>query len=191
MKNFIICIFFLGCVVISYSQEGVYTDLKLAVENKSKVKQLILSGQKLKKIPKEVFELYNLELLDVSRNKIETFPVELIKLKKLEEIDLSNNKIEALPEEIREMKRMRKMDLTRNKIWKLPKELGELQKLETLILSKNPIFRLPEEMKNCTSLQYVDLRFTDIVEGERNHIVEMLPGVTIIFDSGCNCGPNN
>jgi len=173
------------------SEEGTYTDLKIAIENKSKVKHLNLSGQKLKKVPKEVFEFYNLETLDISRNKIEKFPVELTKMKKLTEIDFSANKLDELPKEIGEMKRLQKINLFRNKIWKIPPELGNLVKLEYLNLSGNPIFRLPDELKNCTSLRFMDLRNTDMTEADRNAVKDSFPGVEIYFTGGCNCGPNN
>lgn len=171
--------------------EGVYTDLKLALENKAAVKHLNLSGQKLKKFPKEILELYNLESLDLSKNKLEKLPDDIGKLKKLTVLNLSNNKIEELPAGIGDLKRLMSLNLYHNAVWKLPNELGQLTKLEYLYLNGNPIFRLPETMKACSSLKFLDLRRTEFSEGDKNALREMFPGVDIYFDSGCTCGPNN
>ena len=176
-------------VAQTFSEESVFTDLKAAIEYKGQVKHLNLSGQKLKKIPPEVFEFPNLKTLDLSKNKIIVLPKEIALLTKLEEIDVTGNHIEELPKEIGNLKRLRILRFRNNKLYALPKEIGELGRLEIADFNGNPIWRLPEEFRSCTNLKSLDIRNTDIDKGELPYIKTMLPSVEIFFTDGCNCGP--
>ncbi len=175
----------------TYGEESVFTDLKAALEYKGQVKHLDLSGQKLKKIPKEVFEFPNLKTLNLSKNKITVLPAELGLLTKLEELDLTNNKVEDLPKEIGKLTRLRVLKFRNNKLYSLPNEIGELGRLETADFNGNPIWRLPEEFRSCTNLKFLDLRNTDIDKGELPYIKLMFPGSEVFFTNDCNCGPGH
>eukprot|EP00741_Cyanophora_paradoxa_P007239 tig00001094_g7003.t1 len=61
---------------------------------------LILAGRGLLSIPAELFELYNLELLDLQENKIAELPAEVFKLHRLRKLYLSNNVISTVPIEL-------------------------------------------------------------------------------------------
>ena len=173
------------------SEESVYTDLKAALAYKGQVKHLNLSGQKLKKIPKEVFEFPNLRTLDLSNNKITVLPAELGLLTKLEELIITKNKIDEIPKEIGNLKRLLVLKCRGNSIYTLPKEIGLLGRLETVDFNGNPLWRLPEEFKSCTNLKFIDIRNTEIDKSEFNYIKSVFPGVEIFFSDGCNCGPGN
>lgn len=199
-KQLLLCIFlcfsfalFAQPVVIAqtYNEESIFTDLKSALEYKGQVKHLNLSGQKLKKIPQEVFEFPNLKTLDLSRNKLTILPAEIGLLLKLEELDVTSNKIEDMPKEIGKLNRLRILKFRNNKLYSLPKEIGELGRLEVVDFNGNPIWRLPTEFKSCMNLKFMDLRNTEIDKGEVPNIKLMFPGVEIFYTDGCNCGPGN
>jgi Leucine-rich repeat (LRR) protein len=173
------------------SEESVFTDLKAALEYKGQVKHLNLSGQKLKKIPKEVFEFPNLRTLDLSNNKITEIPKEIGLLTKLEQLNLTKNKIDELPKEIGSLKRLLILKFRNNGLFTLPKEIGELVRLETVDFNGNPLWRFPEEFRKCTNLKFMDIRNTEIDKNEFTYIKTMFPGVEIFFTDGCNCGPGN
>ena len=173
------------------SEESVFTDLKAALEYKGQVKHLNLSNQKLKKIPKEVFEFPNLRTLDLSNNKITEIPKEIGQLTKLEELNLTKNKIDELPKEIGNLSRLLVLKFRNNGLFTLPKEIGELGRLETVDLNGNPLWRFPEEFRKCTNLKFMDIRNTEIDKSEFTYIKSMFPGVEIFFTDGCNCGPGN
>ncbi|MBE2247657.1 MAG: leucine-rich repeat domain-containing protein [Candidatus Competibacteraceae bacterium] len=196
MRQAFICIFLISQFSVwsqpgTYREEILYTDLKLALEHPLKVKRLSLSGKKLKKVPKEIFEFKNLVELDLGKNRIEKLPDEWGTFTKLEDLNLSMNRLTELPASLTQLKRLRKLDLRKNKIWKLPNDLGELKKLEYLNLNGNPLFKLPDSIQYCNSLQYLDMRNTETSEGDKELIKSMLPGVNIFFSNGCNCGPNH
>jgi|688.fasta_scaffold169250_1 Leucine-rich repeat (LRR) protein len=195
-----ICLFIMGWLIsnpvaiigqVTESEESIFTDLKAALEYKGQVKHLNLSNQKLKKIPKEVFEFPNLKTLDLSNNKITVLPSQLGLLTRLEEIYLTKNKIDELPKEIGNLKRLRILKMRNNLLYTISKEIGQLGKLEIVDFNGNPLWRLPEEFRSCTNLKYLDIRNTDIDKGEIGYIKTMFPGVEIFFTDGCNCGPGN
>lgn len=175
----------------TFAEESVYTDLKAALEYKGQVKHLNLSNQKLKKIPKEVFEFPNLRTLDLSNNKITELPKEIGLLTKLEELNLTKNKIDEMPKEIGLLTRLLILKFRGNSLYTLPKEIGELGRLEQADFNGNPLWRLPEEFRLCTNLKFMDIRNTQIDKSEYSYIKSMFPGVELFFTDGCNCGPGN
>lgn len=56
-----------------------------------------LADENLNEIPKEVFELKNLEELNLSWNQIETVPEEIQKLTALRRLDITHNLIVGIP----------------------------------------------------------------------------------------------
>jgi Leucine-rich repeat (LRR) protein len=168
----------------------VWTDLKEALKTPKAIRRLDLSKTKLKKIPAEVFELYNLEELMLSKNQITEIPADIKKLKKLRVLDISKNKLEELPKEIGTLKNLEKLDLGRNNIFSLPDEIGNCESLEILSIWDNNIGMLPEAMKKIQNLKQIDMRNIMISDPAQAMMEDMLPGVKILFTSNCNCGPN-
>ncbi|CAN2041547.1 hypothetical protein GMMP15_530005 [Candidatus Magnetomoraceae bacterium gMMP-15] len=72
-------------------------------ENKDIV-ELFLCFCELEKIPVEIGELKNLQLLDLSSNKLTSLPAEIGELKNLLSLYLSSNKLTSLPKEITKLK---------------------------------------------------------------------------------------
>lgn len=172
-----------------YQDIPVWTDLNEALKTPKAIRRLDLSKTKLKEIPMEVFQLYNLEMLDLSRNQIKSIPPEIKNLKKLRILDISRNKLEALPAEIGQLKDLEKLDAGRNDLFNIPPEMGNCESLEILSLWENNLSGLPATLKKIPVLKEIDMRNIMISDPMRAMLEEMLPGVKLLFTSNCNCGP--
>lgn len=187
----------LVCLLVGGSVRGqviqdvpVWTDLEEAMKTPRAIIRLNLSKSKLKSIPPQVFELYNLEELDLSKNQIKTIPPDIAKLKKLRVLNVGKNKLEDLPREIGSLKLLEKLDASRNNLFNLPKEIGGCESLEYLTLWDNNITSLPETLKKVAPLKEIDLRNIVISDPAQSLIRDMLPGVKIHMIDNCHCGPN-
>ncbi|WP_212887712.1 leucine-rich repeat domain-containing protein, partial [Leptospira borgpetersenii] len=76
---------------------------------------------------KEVGQLKNLRELYLSANQLKTLPKEVGQLKNLRDLSLDNNQLETLPKEVGQLKNLRWLFLDANPI--LPKKLKRIGKL--------------------------------------------------------------
>ncbi len=165
----------------------VYTSIEDAMLNPDSVRYLSLKHKKLKVIPKEVFILKNLEILDLSKNKLEELPEDLEKLEKLRELSVSNNNLTTLPIQIGKLTNLKKIIAYQNNIALLPTTIGNLVHLELLDLWSNEIETFPEEINALKQLKFVDLRGIMLSDEQKAHIKSLLPNTQIEFSMGCNC----
>jgi Leucine-rich repeat (LRR) protein len=63
----------------------------------SEIYYVCLSDQQLDELPDLIYELENLEILDISNNAISKFPVKLLKLKKLRKLFIQKNPVTFIP----------------------------------------------------------------------------------------------
>lgn len=74
---------------------------KIELARKNKLKELDLSYKttcfKLEEIPPEIFELTQLEILNLRNNEIAEIPREILRLRKLKALNLIDNKLETIP----------------------------------------------------------------------------------------------
>lgn len=173
-----------------YQDVPVWTDLTEAMKTPKAIRRLDLSKTKLREIPADVFELYNLEELVLAKNQLKAIPPDIKRLKNLRVLDLSRNKLESLPPEIGQLKNLEKLELGHNDLYVLPVEIGDCQSLEYLSIWENNITSLPATLKKITVLKEIDLRNIVISDPSQQMMQEMLPGVKIHFMSNCHCGPN-
>lgn len=68
----------------------------------------------IKKLPKEIGQLSNLEHLDLEDNELNELPEAIGKLEKLERLNIGKNPILSLPPEIKNLKNLKKISLTAN-----------------------------------------------------------------------------
>ena len=96
---------------------------------------LDLSGREYTRVPMEIFDNYEISILDLSDNEFTgALPAEVRSLQKLRVLDLSDNEFTGVPAEIGQLRMLEKLDLSNNPITGLPHELGRLQKLRVLNL---------------------------------------------------------
>jgi hypothetical protein len=102
--------------------------------------ELNLSSNYLRTLPRNFWNLCNLQMLDCRNNQLEIIPVEGIQLvEHLAVLDLSNNKLFALPHQIRNMRNLRILNCANNNFEALPACLEGLGNATRLDFSRNCI----------------------------------------------------
>ena len=133
-------LFFTCFHAISQSSKTVYSDIRMALEEKSKVKVLRLDGQNLERLPPEINQLKKLQVITLQGNPrldiTHTFKT-LSKLKRLRSIDLSYCDIDSLPGDIGQLDNIKVLKIGANKLRKLPTEINELKRLKRIVFSQN------------------------------------------------------
>jgi small GTP-binding protein len=110
---------------------------------------------KLTKVPSDIFDLKQINVLNLSRNKLKTLPDDFGELQNLTSLDLSNNEVLLLPDSITELADLEKLDLSNNRFSNLPDSIANLHNLRELDLSGNPLSVLPPavfHLHNLTNL---------------------------------------
>jgi hypothetical protein len=108
----------------------------------------------LEELPLEIWQLPNLQYLDLSATRLTELPKEIGQLTNLQELDLSRTKLTELPKEIRQLTNLTKLDLSATQLTELPKEIGQLTNLQELDLSRTKLTELPKEIEQLTNLKY-------------------------------------
>ena len=157
-------------------------------------------------LPKELFQLNNLQHLALNFCQIDSLPIEIGNLQNLIYLDLYYNKLTTLPPEIGNLQNLTYLAIYENKLTTLPPEIGNLQNLTELNLSSNELSSLPYEIVNLQNLTYLNLEGNQltilspeignlqnltIIELTRNpitseHIEEIkawLPNSNVVFQS--------
>lgn len=165
----------------------IYTSIEEALLNPDSVRYLSLKHKKLKKLPPEIFQFRNLEILDVSKNKLEEIPEDIEKLSKLRELSVANNYLTTLPIQIGNLTALKKIIAYQNNIAILPTTIGNLVNLELLDLWSNEIENFPQEIKALKQLKFVDMRGIMLSDEQKANIRALLPNTDVQFSMGCNC----
>jgi Leucine-rich repeat (LRR) protein len=142
-----------------------------------RVTTLTLKDRNIIQLPREIFQLRNLRVLDLHGNLLETLPESIKIWKKLRRLNLSRNELtylphngikhlkklqylhvrgnwlNALPKSIARLKKLKKLNIKENYLSKLPKGIGECIALENLDVSSNMLSELPVEIQNLTNLK--------------------------------------
>jgi len=118
---------------------------------------LYATHQHILSVPKEIFDLTNLQRLTIHNVDMQTFPDGVEKLRNLTYIDLSTNQLTEFPIGICQIIRLRTVDLHANQIKEVPEEMVQLVNLETLNLSWNSIKTVSKRMHTMINLKYIDL----------------------------------
>ena len=139
---------------------------------------------KLKKIPAEVFELTQLESLDLSYNNIIEISQNITILQNLKSLNLLGNKFRDFPSVLGNLPNLvilrlslsslqlvpkwlyqiqeLSLDLSNNQLKNLPECLTSISNLTHLNLSRNKLKNLPNFITNLMNLTYLDLSFNKL-----------------------------
>ncbi len=113
------------------------TEIPEALTNLTKLRNLQLCNNQIKRVPESISNLESLERLDLGNNQIEEIPNSLFKLRTLKEIHLHNNRIQNIPEGINRLTNLLVLNLSENQIATSPEPIEYLLKLEELDLREN------------------------------------------------------
>lgn len=141
------------------------------IEEAKKNNDIILSfaNENLEKLPTKLWELTDLQFLNLLRIHLTKLPSEIQQLKNLRELSLDGNQLTELPSEIEKLKNLRKLYLNENQLTKLPLEIKQLINLKTLFLNGNKLTKLPSEISQLINLQEFSLA--------RNQLTELPPEI--------------
>ncbi|CAK9814745.1 ERBIN [Anthophora plagiata] len=151
------------------------------------LEKLYLDANRIKDLPRPLFQCHELRVLSLSDNEVTTLPPAIASLINLEYLDLSKNSIKELPDSIKECKNLRSIDISVNPFERFPdaithivglKELyindayieylpanfGRLSALRTLELRENNMMTLPKSMSRLVNLQRLDIGNNDFTE---------------------------
>ncbi|MDE5086708.1 MAG: leucine-rich repeat domain-containing protein, partial [Trichodesmium sp. St16_bin2-tuft] len=116
---------------------------------------LNLSSNQLTSLPESISKLSNLTVLNLSYNQLTSLPESIGELSNLTDLDLSCNQLKSLPESISELSNLTELGLSSNQLISLPESIGKLSNLTEVYLSFNQLKILPEsisELPNLTKL---------------------------------------
>jgi Leucine-rich repeat (LRR) protein len=188
-------ILFSGCIL---EQKGtidgtegftIFTNIDDALKDPPKVYRLHLVNQNLTKIPAEIFSLFNLVELDLSKNSITVIPDSIRYLENLRLLRINKNNIETISPDIGELPELEVLELNRNHIVNFPATIKNMNTLRYLDIWGNDIGKLPEEIYQLKStLKYLDIRNNPYPIANVKTLFEYLPETFIKYTEDCNCG---
>lgn len=180
---------------------GCNNNLKTLPDSIGNLKNLVkfnLCHLPIEVLPEWIGNLQNLTQLSLVGNyKIKEIPNSIGKLKMLRKLDLSGLSIKRLPDCIGDLDNLAELSLCNNKNLKsIPDSIGKLKNLVKFDLSDSSIESLPKTIIDCTSLDYIDMRRTNI-----NSVPEFISSTksikqsiglipkeqSISYGSFCNC----
>ncbi|MBL8880235.1 MAG: hypothetical protein JNG88_14045 [Phycisphaerales bacterium] len=119
--------------------------------------RLSLARLNLKSLPREIGQLSNLTILDISENYLRSLPPEIEYLGELRELHAYGNELRLLPSEIRYLTSLELLDVSHNELRALPSEVAELKSLKALSVGGNHLASLPPEVGRLSALETLDI----------------------------------
>ena len=134
---------------------------KRDIRRLSKVEDVLLAGNGLKKLPYNVGCLH-CESLNLSKNQLSTLPKSFAELKQAKYLIFYDNKFESIPEELADFKNLKHLDFYKNNIKEIPDFVGDMDNLQQLFLSFNQIEEIPDTLRNLKRLKYFYIHHNEL-----------------------------
>lgn len=119
---------------------------------------------KLPELPPAIGKLINLKVLILDTNEMRTIAPEITLLVSLERLALSNNHLSSLPNGFKNLKNLRSLHLSNNEFEEFPQELHELENLEFLDMCDNRMTTLPGQISKMKNLHTLLLCFNRLTK---------------------------
>ncbi|XP_046819531.1 leucine-rich repeat-containing protein 47-like [Vespa crabro] len=155
--------------------------------------QLVLTGQSISQLiaenglDKTLFDLENLNYLNINNTCLQEIPEEIEKLQNLTALVLYSNKIDKLPASIEKLTKLKFLNCSQNKLTSLPDAIGNFPQLSSLNFGTNLLQSIPCQRKNL-KLTTLDLSnnnlqvFPDVCYTELIHLCEIYVNMNQIKD---------
>lgn len=162
---------------VSVSQAPTRSSLRLRVEYDStfRGKKLKIKGKELERVPREVFNMDELEILDLSPERpaclffrLPKLPAAIGKLRNLRILILDTNELQTLPPQICHLEHLQQLLLSNNFLKNLPDGFNNLRSLEGLHLANNRFTEFPEDICLLQKLKFLDFSSNRLQELPRN-----------------------
>ena len=95
--------------------------------------------------PKNKDDLKTVKHISLRWSRLKSLPNELFNLTQLEILELNNNALDEIPSEVAKLKNLRVLNLNINSLKKLPKDIINLKKLKVLNIKNNQHLELDNE----------------------------------------------
>lgn len=122
---------------------------------KLNIYKAILTGNDLKEIPEQIFEINSLENLILAVNPINKFPCNLSRLKRLKSISVAETGIKEINCDLSNLDSLKHFDIARNGLTKFPEQLKTIPNLTWLSLNSNKFTDfsfIDDRLKNLETL---------------------------------------
>jgi len=120
--------------------------------------------------------------LDLGNQGLTQIPSYVFNLKNLEELNVSNNSLTgAIRSQIGQLVNLKILDASNNLMTGVPAEVGQLKKLEVLNLSNNRLTGLPNELGNLSSLKSFNISGNQYSQQDLDYIKSKLPSTVNII----------
>ncbi|KAA0705115.1 hypothetical protein E1301_Tti022224 [Triplophysa tibetana] len=123
---------------------------------------LILARRGMLELPEELWELTELQKLNLSLNLLRSIPSSLAVLQNLVVLNLWGNQLTSLPPEVGRLRNLKVLFAYRNRLSDVPEELGCCTKLEVLSLANNQLTGLPASLSALSGLKKLNLSHNHI-----------------------------
>jgi hypothetical protein len=107
-----------------------------------------IAPSKINKLPNEIGNLSNLEILDLGRNGIQEIPIQIKTLLNLRILRLDYNDIHAVPSFISRLKNLKELHICANGKVKIPDSLSEFESLKLYLGNACLTFKDQEKLRN-------------------------------------------
>ncbi|MEE9425687.1 MAG: leucine-rich repeat domain-containing protein [Methylococcales bacterium] len=160
-----------------------YTKISDDIENLTKLTELNISRNSLKKVSASILKLKNLKKLNLRETSIKELPENFSKLTELEWLDLGANHFNTIPKVLADLKKLKYLEMFLCRITQIPdyirdfknlKELridgNDIKKIQNIIfpaltsldLNNNDLTEIPSSVMDIKSLEELDLGSNDI-----------------------------
>ncbi|MGD1805408.1 COR domain-containing protein [Dapis sp. BLCC M126] len=133
------------------------TEIPTEVWELEQLEVLNLSGNQLTTIPESITKLINLTRLNLIGNQLTTIPESITKLTNLTGLGLSYNQLTDIPESISRLTNLTELDLNGNELKNIPQSISRLSNLTKLGLSGNQLKNIPQSIFQLTNLTEIGL----------------------------------
>jgi internalin A len=123
-----------------------------------------LVGNRLTILPKELFQLQQLQGLSVAGNEFSSIPEEIIQFGNLQSLDFRGNQLICIPKSITQLVSLQVLSLDSNQINEIPETIGQLVHLQKLSLDSNLISEVPKSIGQLLSLKFFSIDSNQISE---------------------------
>lgn len=129
-------------------------------------------------LDKNIFNLININLLNISDTCLAVIPDEIKKLVNLQTLLLFGNKISDFNENITCLAKLKVLDLSRNLIKSIPDSLNNMKELNSINFSSNEIETMPKikDLPNLISLNVSNNKlstFLDVEDANLPHLTDL------------------
>ena len=141
-----------------------YNQLRLTrsdIRRLSKVKQILIGGNAIEKLPKNMGRLH-CESLNLAKNKLHSLPKSFAKLHQMKTLIFYENEFEDIPTVLADFKDLKHLDFYKNKITEIPDFIGSMDNLQQLFLAFNRIEEIPDTIRNLKRLKYFYIHHNEL-----------------------------